>query len=76
MKRNIPALWGADSQVPFFTCYSVIGRVVCYSVVFTLFIILVFSYFSLVLLFPLSIWLYRQREEHLIKGLYSKANSP
>lgn len=75
MKRNIPALWGADSQVPFLRVILLLVEA-CYSVVFTLFIILVFSYFSLVLLFPLSIWLYRQREEHFIKGLYSKANSP
>lgn len=50
-----PSTVGGRLTSPIFTCYSVIGRVVCYSVVFTLFTILVFSYFSLVLLFPLSI---------------------
>lgn len=70
MKRNIPALWGADSQVPFLRVILLLVEL-CVTVLYSH-----FSYFSLVLLFPLSIWLYRQREEHFIKGLYSKANSP
>lgn len=54
MRRNIPGQWRGQTHKCHFLRVILLLVELCISVVFTLFIILVFSYSSLVLLFPLS----------------------